>query len=308
MADIISVALNRDCLPSTERWSREVERICPDLIVDTTIDLRSHQGWVQFRLGRKMVGFEYMLTAMSQDEFSSAVNARIEGYECLAGLTLRGGHAGLISAVAAAAALARLTGGIVVEVDGDSLVDSAEAEAWAIGEIAALKRWIERERAKKRVEDKLKKNPELCQVEVSRLIGLLKGAQAKEVRIGYGSMYLPFLSGEVEIELKVEGFELLKHGSVLFDERALKLAHRSVPIDGGWTKHYIEVNDDLRLLEEITRESTVIDAQLRQSNALSISFSAGYELKVKTVDLHHWDISWTNGATITVHRSKMKVY
>jgi hypothetical protein len=128
---------NAKTFPSAREWAAAVKREGFDVAIDQTFDTRQSSG---FRpCPNSACGFEYTFGRLSPDdledfEIAPRQKSEILKYDSIVGLHYKT-DADLAVVKAAAAVLAKMTGGFVLEPESGAVLNSSQALAWARNEL-----------------------------------------------------------------------------------------------------------------------------------------------------------------------------
>lgn len=130
------VALNRNDLPSAEKWASAVRSHGLSVDLDTALNPATAVGYWPCPDSRS--GFEYSVSSLDQTELknlgvSSKNRERIRLYDSMAVLSYRT-EADLSVAQSAAAVLAKICSGLLVEGESAAVMTPDQAIAWAKGD------------------------------------------------------------------------------------------------------------------------------------------------------------------------------
>ncbi len=125
----LSVHFPTGRMPSPERWQAAIaEREFP-LKIDTEFDVAALSGWLPCEYQGKPGGFEYLYSLLGADELRELEIP--ESFPCQIMFSTHSAKEEFLSAAVAAAVLAEMTGGLLVDPQEGRIYESTEAIGWA---------------------------------------------------------------------------------------------------------------------------------------------------------------------------------
>jgi hypothetical protein len=126
------VVLNSGRLPNVESWQAELGRLSAPVELDRTVDPASHTGFWPIHIDGTASGFEF-LTGSVSDCLGDLAPNQIDGRDLVAQFTTHSDMSELRGSMLAAAGLASLTNGLIV--DGET------------GELTTIEELLDQERS-----------------------------------------------------------------------------------------------------------------------------------------------------------------
>src|SRR5689334_18949095 len=125
------VICNRARLPDPAQWQRAIDAAGFTVRIDLAFDPLTFSGRLLCRDGSVSCGFEYFCDNLDQEWLQDLQIDLPSGYDCVVCLATRASYEDAIASCVAAAVLATITNGVLLEGGEPPMITSAKASAWA---------------------------------------------------------------------------------------------------------------------------------------------------------------------------------
>src|SRR5690242_692410 len=278
------VICNRARMPDPEQWQAAIAAAGFELRLATAFDPLAFSGRLTCREGKTASGFEYFCDNLDSDWLQDLQVELPAGYDCVACLATQSSYDDAMASAIAAATLATLTSGVLLEGGEAPVIPASKALAWAkrtVGELAELKR---RDDEAEALATQLASDRERAERAFTQALGSLSGQHVEDLITLQGSPVLGvrFANGVV-VRSRRWQLDTPDAGSIAAPESG----RRTLTKD----------NEVLAAAKYLAQRMTAVPiryAELSGEQSLTLWFENGARLRLPPGDpLHAWELRTT---------------
>ena len=275
------VICSRARMPSPAHWQQAIAAAGFALRIDRAFDPLAFSGRLHCREAGQSCGFEYFCDNLDQEWLQ---DLRIElpaGYDCVVCLATRASYDDAAASCIAAAVLASITGGVLLEGGEPPLIPSDKALAWAQRAVRELRELKRRDEEAEALAAQLVQDPRQAATAFSQALVALSGQRIEELSTLEGSPVLcvRFVNG-MTVRGKRWQLDTPDAGSIVSPAPG----RRALRKDEG-------VLAAAKYLEQRLSAVAIRYAELSAEHGLTLWFENGARLRMHQGDaLHAWEL------------------